>query len=198
MVFRATLGIPLTDAARHWKMRLSETSSGDGTDSGFIRGCTESDTADMLAIINEAAEAYRGVIPSDCFHDPYMPEAELRAERRAGVEFVGYEVDGNLVGVMGIQPVGDVDLVRHAYVRSVYQGRRIGSALLAHLRARSQRRILIGTWADATWAIAFYERHGFALVPPGAKADLLRTYWTVSERQIHASVVLAFPPLASA
>ena len=124
-----------------------------------------------------------------------MPAAELRSEIAAGVGFVGYEVEGRLVGVMGIQPVRNVHLIRHAYVRPDYQGRGAGSALLGHLRAQIGGPILIGTWAAATWAIAFYERHGFTLVPEGARALLLRTYWTISPRQIEISVVLAGPAL---
>jgi GNAT superfamily N-acetyltransferase len=147
----------------------------------------------MLAIINAAAEAYRGVIPSDCWHEPYMPAAQLQAEIAAGIAFMGCEVDGALAGVMGIQPVRNVDLIRHAYVLPAYQGSGVGSALIAHLRAQTVRQILVGTWAAATWAIGFYERHGFRLVPETFKASLLRTYWTISERQIETSVVLAAP-----
>jgi GNAT superfamily N-acetyltransferase len=152
----------------------------------------------MLAIINAAAEAYRGVIPSDCWHDPYMPAAELRAEIAAGVRFLACEVDGVLVGVMGIQPVRNVDLIRHAYVSPACQRLGAGSALMAALRERSNRQVLVGTWAAATWAIRFYERHGFGLVPEAVKAALLRTYWTISPRQIEVSVVLAAPHLDAA
>jgi GNAT superfamily N-acetyltransferase len=126
-----------------------------------------------------------------------MPTAELRSDIAAGITFVGYEVDGVMAGVMGIQPVGNVDLIRHAYVLPADQGHGVGSALLAYLRAQSERQILIGTWTAATWAIRFYERHGFHLVPEATKALLLRAYWTVSERQIERSVVLAAPRLTS-
>lgn len=149
----------------------------------------------MLAIINAAAEAYRGVIPQDCWHEPYMPADELRFEIEAGIAFMGCEIEGELAGVMGIQPVRNVDLIRHAYVFPAYQGRGVGSALIAHLRTRADRQILVGTWTAATWAIGFYERHGFQLVPEETKAPLLRTYWTISERQVETSVVLAAPHL---
>jgi len=121
----------------------------------------------------------------------------LRSDIAAGITFVGYEVDGVVAGVMGIQPVRNVDLIRHAYVLPAYQGHGVGSALLTYLRAQTHRQILIGTWTAAIWAIRFYERHGFHLVPEATKALLLRTYWTVSERQIETSVVLAAPRLTS-
>lgn len=149
----------------------------------------------MLAIVNGAAEAYRGVIPADRWHEPYMPEAELREEIAAGVEFWGLETADGLAGVMGVQPVRDVELIRHAYVRPGHQRHGVGAELIEHLRRRSTRRMLVGTWAAATWAITFYERHGFVLVAPERAADLLRAYWTIPERQIETSVVLAYPPL---
>jgi len=161
----------------------------------LIRPCRDEDTAAILAVINAAAQAYRGVIPADRWHEPYMPASELRAEVASGIVFVAYEVDGAVAGVMGFQPVRNVDLIRHAYVLPEQQGRGVGGALLAHLRARSARPILIGTWAAATWAVKFYERHGFHLVPDARKAVLLRTYWSIPERQIEASVVLSAPRL---
>ncbi len=160
-----------------------------------IRLCRSGEYGTMLAIINAAAEAYRGVIPSDCWHEPYMLLKELETEVAAGVTFFGYEANGQLIGVMGIQHVADVDLIRHAYVLPGNQHRRIGSALLAHLQNLSTRRMLVGTWTAAEWAIRFYQRHGFELVSPSQKTSLLRTYWTISERQIETSVVLANPPL---
>jgi GNAT superfamily N-acetyltransferase len=163
---------------------------------GSIRPCRDDERAQILAIVNAAAEAYRGVIPPDRWHDPYMDEAELAGELAAGVAFWAYEDDGSLLGVMGTQPVGDVDLIRHAYVLPGSQGRGIGGALLSHLRARSQRRMLVGTWADAGWAIRFYARHGFEQVTPERRTELLQTYWTIPERQIETSVVLADPPYA--
>ena len=160
-----------------------------------IRRCRADEAAAILAIVNSAAEAYRGVIPPDRWHEPYMDARELDAEIEAGVEFWGYEADGTLIGAMGIQPVGDVDLIRHAYVLPGNQRGGVGSALLEHLRARTEHRILVGTWAAAEWAIRFYERHGFELVSPRLKDTLLKTYWTIPERQIETSVVLADPPL---
>ena len=160
----------------------------------LIRRCRDDERATILAIVNAAAEAYRGVIPPDRWHEPYMDARELDAEIAAGVEFWGYEADGELIGAMGIQPVRDVDLIRHAYVLPRSQQRGVGSALLDHLRERTDRRILVGTWAAAEWAIRFYERHGFALVSPQLKDTLLRTYWTIPERQVETSVVLADPP----
>jgi GNAT superfamily N-acetyltransferase len=159
-----------------------------------IRRCGEEDLATMLAIVNAAAEAYRGVIPADRWHEPYMPEAELREQIAAGVEFWGLETAERLAGVMGVQPVRDVDLIRHAYVRPGRQRLGIGAELIEHLLRRSARRMLVGTWAAATWAITFYERHGFVLVAPERAAALLRAYWTIPERQIETSVVLAYPP----
>jgi len=160
-----------------------------------IRLCRDDERAAILAIVNAAAEAYRGVIPEDCWHEPYMPAQELEGEIAAGVAFWGYEADGALVGVMGIQPVRDVDLIRHAYVLPAHQRHGIGAALLQHLRRRSARRMLIGTWAAAEWAIRFYRRHGFELVSPERKTALLKQYWAVPDRQIEASVVLSDPPL---
>jgi GNAT superfamily N-acetyltransferase len=163
-----------------------------------IRPCRDDERGAILAIINAAAEAYRGVIPADRWHEPYMDAAELDAEIATGVAFSGYEEGGALVGVMGVQPVRDVDLIRHAYVLPERQGRGIGAALLAHLARSTSRRMLVGTWAAAEWAIGFYQRHGFELVSPERKADLLRAYWTIPERQIETSVVLANPPDAPA
>jgi GNAT superfamily N-acetyltransferase len=130
------------------------------------------------------------VIPSDRWHEPYMPAEELDGEI-AGVEFWGWEEDGQLAGVMGIQHVRDVDLIRHAYVAPGLQGRGIGGKLLEWLLDSAERPMLVGTWAAAEWAIRFYERHGFELVSPERKAELLREYWTIPERQVENSVVLA-------
>jgi GNAT superfamily N-acetyltransferase len=159
-----------------------------------IRICRDEESAAILAIVNAAAEAYRGVIPEDRWHEPYMDSAELESEIASGVVFWGYEDEGALIGVMGIQPVDDVDLIRHAYVLPGSQGRGIGRALLVHLRGLSERRILIGTWAAAEWAIRFYQRNGFELVSTERKTALLKTYWTIPDRQIETSVVLADPP----
>jgi GNAT superfamily N-acetyltransferase len=168
-----------------------------GTRSGAItriRRCRDDERAAVLAIINAAAEAYRGVIPSDRWHDPYMHAQELDREIAAGVVFWGCETDGVLSGVMGIQSVRDVELIRHAYVLPGNQRHGIGGILLAHLREMSTRRMLVGTWAAADWAIRFYQRHGFVLVSPARKSELLKTYWTIPDRQIETSVVLANPP----
>jgi GNAT superfamily N-acetyltransferase len=162
-----------------------------------IRPCRAEDEARLLAIVNSAAVAYRGVIPCDCWREPYMSSSELRDELAAGVEFSGYEIARELVGVMGIQPVGDVSLIRHAYVLREYQGHGVGTALIQHLlRGTEGRRVLVGTWAAAEWAIRFYRRHGFSLVSAAdLKTRLLKSYWTVPDRQIEVSVVLANPPL---
>jgi GNAT superfamily N-acetyltransferase len=162
---------------------------------GHIRPCGQNDTHDMLAIINAAAKAYRGVIPHDRWHDPYMPADELAAEMADGVTFSGYEAGGRLAGVMGVQRRGNVDLVRHAYVLPQWQGCGIGARLLRHLCGNAERPILIGTWTAADWAIRFYERHGFARVSDDDIAPLLQTYWNVPDRQIATSIVLASPPL---
>jgi GNAT superfamily N-acetyltransferase len=159
-----------------------------------IRPCRDDERGAILTIVNAAAEAYRGVIPADRWHEPYMPAAALDAEIASGVAFWGCEVDGGLVGVMGVQRVRGVDLIRHAYVAPAHQGSAIGGALLEQLKRRSTRRTLVGTWAAAAWAIRFYERHGFALAGPERTAVLLKEYWTVPERQIETSVVLAWPP----
>jgi GNAT superfamily N-acetyltransferase len=160
-----------------------------------IRPCRNDERDAILAIINAAAEAYRGVIPADCWHEPYMASRELENEIAAGVRFWGYEADGELIGVMGIQAVRDVDLIRHAYVLPHSQRRGVGAALLRHLLPIGERRVLVGTWAAAVWAIRFYRRHGFELVSPERKNTLLKTYWTIPDRQIETSVVLAHPPL---
>jgi GNAT superfamily N-acetyltransferase len=159
-----------------------------------IRLCRDSDREAILAIINAAASAYRGVIPADRWHEPYMAADELNDEMAAGVAFWGYEQDNTLVGVMGLQSVRDVDLIRHAYVLPGSQRGGVGTALLAHLRLTSTRRMLVGTWAAAEWAIRFYTQHGFTVVSPARKDLLLRTYWNIPDRQIEASVVLADGP----
>jgi GNAT superfamily N-acetyltransferase len=146
---------------------------------------------EMCRVINDAARAYAGVIPEDCYAEPYMPRAELEAEM-AEMTFYGHFAAGRLVGVMGVQDVQDVTLIRHAYVETAHQGTGIGTGLLRHVEARAGRdTILIGTWAAATWAIAFYQAHGYALVADRAEKDaLLRRYWHISDRQVETSVVL--------
>lgn len=162
-----------------------------------IRRCGDDEREAIFAIVNAAAEAYRGVIPADRWHEPYMPMAELDGELDAGVEFWGYEEDGELLGVMGIQRLREVDLIRHAYVLPESQGRGVGGALLEHLMEAAERPVLVGTWAAAGWAIGFYRRHGFEQVTPARKDELLRRHWNIPERQIETSVVLARPPLGS-
>jgi GNAT superfamily N-acetyltransferase len=157
----------------------------------MIRRCGPADAAAMLAIINDAAQAYRGVIPADRWHEPYMPEDELRGEIAAGVVFWGAEKGGRLAAVMGLQDVQDVALIRHAYVATAERGRGIGGELLRHLVAQTDRPVLVGTWAAATWAIRFYEKHGFTITSPVEKERLLRKYWSIPDRQIATSVVLA-------
>ena len=156
-----------------------------------IRKLSSSDFDSILRIINNAAQAYKGVIPDDLWKEPYMSSEELRHEIDSGVEFYGWFENDVLLGVMGIQFVGDVTLIRHAYVLPEHQRRGIGSKLLRHLISLAKTsEILVGTWANATWAIRFYEKHGFKLVPPEEKDKLLRKYWNIPERQIEASVVL--------
>jgi len=157
----------------------------------MIRRCDHTDFEAILSIINAAAQAYWGVIPEDRWKDPYMPRAELSKAIDSGVVFWGYQMGADLIGVTGIQDVADVTLIRHAYVRPDSQMRGIGGLLLAHLRRQTNRPILIGTWADAAWATRFYQKHGFRLVPQKEKRRLLRTYWSIPERQVETSVVLA-------
>lgn len=157
----------------------------------MIRRCDERDFELIWDIINDGAGAYRGIIPEDCWKEPYMPRNELQHEMEAGVVFWGYEVAGTLAGVMGLQKIQDVTLIRHAYVRTKSQKQGIGSYLLSHLREFARGPVLIGTWANAAWAVHFYEKQGFHRVRPEEKDRLLRQYWTVSERQIETSVVLA-------
>jgi GNAT superfamily N-acetyltransferase len=178
-----------------------------------ISPCTDADISAMVAIINGAARAYAGVIPEDRYHEPYMPLEELCAEIDAGVRFWGlFEgADGSaragegmgeqLAGVMGIQDVDDVTLIRHAYVRPDHQRAGVGGRLLARLvemaaEQQPPRPLLVGTWAAAWWAVAFYERHGFVLVTPEEKDRLLRRYWTIPDRQVETSVVLRFTGVA--
>jgi len=156
----------------------------------MIRACGESDRDAIESIINEAAEAYRGVIPADRWHEPYMSREALEQEIRAGVRFWGWDEEGALVGVMGIQDVRDVTLIRHAYVRKSAQRSGVGGKLMRALVPLAKPRLLVGTWADAHWAIRFYEKHGFRLAPAGEKNRLLDSYWTIPERQRDTSVVL--------
>ncbi len=153
----------------------------------MIRRCRATDMESMYSVINDAALVYKGVIPPDCWHEPYMSRAELMAGMKE-MTFFGWEEEGSLLGVMGFQPVKDVTLVRHAYVMRSHQRRGIGGSLLRYVKGLTTTRFLVGTWSDATWAIQFYEKHGFRLLPN--KEDLLRRYWNIPHRQIEASVVL--------
>jgi GNAT superfamily N-acetyltransferase len=157
----------------------------------MIRCCDERDLEVIRSIINDGAQAYEGVIPADCWTEPYMSSDELHAEMEVGVTFWGYEENEALKGVMGIQQVEDVTLIRHAYVRTSSQKRGIGGRLLSHLRKLAHGPVLIGTWADAVWAIRFYEKHGFHVVAPRQKERLLKRYWNVPDRQAETSAVLA-------
>jgi len=157
----------------------------------MIRRCNDADFDPIWTIINDGAQAYRGTIPADCWKEPYMSRNELRHEMAGGVAFWGYETAGELTGVMGIQPVQDVTLIRHAYVRTSRRKQGIGSRLLSHLQTLTSGPILIGTWADAAWAIRFYEKHGFQVVSPQEKNRLLSRYWNIPPRQAETSVVLA-------
>jgi GNAT superfamily N-acetyltransferase len=156
-----------------------------------ISKCAEADFEVILEIINDAAEAYRGIIPADRWHEPYMTRDGLRHEIESGVSFWGLEDESRLIGVMGIQDRGEVTLIRHAYVRSSHRNRGIGTRLLRTLESTSDKPILVGTWADAKWAITFYEKNGYRLVSKEEKTRLLKKYWTIPDRQIETSVVLA-------
>ena len=156
----------------------------------MIRRCNEKDIDTVYEIINDSARAYKGHIPEDCYHQPYMTKGELLSEIADGVVFYGYEDNGLLVAVMGIQDKGPVILIRHAYTRTEKRGRGIGSKLLEHLLARRAKPVLIGTWRGAEWAIRFYQKHDFELTCEEHKDRLLREYWSIPQRQIETSVVL--------
>jgi len=157
----------------------------------MIIKCAEKDIDMIYEIVNDAAQAYNGNIPSDRWHEPYMPKDELKHEIGAGVVFWGYSEDGQLLGVMGLQNVKDVTLIRHAYVRTAYRSKGIGGKLLKRLLTLTNRPTLVGTWSGAWWAVKFYEKHGYRLVTPKEKDALLKKYWKIPERQIETSVVLA-------
>jgi len=157
----------------------------------MIRECAASDFEQIFQIINDGAQAYKGVIPADRWTEPYMSREKLRHEIEDGVTFWGHMAGGELAGVMGLQDVKDVTLIRHAYVRTASRNQGIGGKLLTHLRTITSRPVLIGTWADAVWAIGFYQKHGFRVVDQREKNQLLKTYWNIPERQVETSVVLA-------
>lgn len=159
------------------------------------RAVRSDEAARVLSIINSAAQAYRGHIPDDCWHDPYMSADELDAEVKAGVCFRGLDLQGELVAVMGVQRVLKVWLIRHAYVDPRFQNRGLGSRLIEQICNEFDEQLLVGTWQDASWAISFYERHGFRRVSAPFVATLLKTYWQISARQTEVSVVLARPAL---
>jgi len=163
----------------------------------MIRPCTDSDVPEIFTIVNDAAQAYRGVIPADCWHEPYMPLEELKEEIAEGVKFWGYEDDSQLIGVMGMQPAKEVTLIRHAYVKTGMRNRGIGGKLLAHLLGQADGEILVGTWKAAGWAVQFYQKHGFRLVSEKEKDRLLKTYWNIPERQIETSLVLVYKGVPS-
>ncbi len=157
----------------------------------MIRECMDSDFRSIFEIINDAAIAYKGVIPDDRWHEPYMPEEEVRQQIEDGVVFWGIQKDSELVGVMGIQDKGEVVLIRHAYVRTESRNQGIGKKLLRYLESLTEKPILIGTWKAASWAISFYEKNGYVRLSEAETDRLLRRYWSIPERQIETSVVLA-------
>lgn len=157
----------------------------------MIHRCDDRDFELIWTVINDGARAYRGTIPADRWTEPYMSREKLQHEMDDGVVFWGYKDGGTLAGVMGLQQVQDVTLIRHAYVRSTSQKQGIGTHLLSHLRQLAGGPVLVGTWADAVWAIRFYERHGFQMVPTEEKDRLLKKYWSIPARQVETSVVLA-------
>jgi len=159
----------------------------------MIFKCEQTDFQEIGDIINDAAAAYKDVIPADTWHEPYMSEEELKEQIEQGVQFWCYKENEEMIGVMGIQDKGDVILIRHAYVRSIYRNKGVGSKLLAHLASISKKPVLIGTWAAATWAIKFYQKHGFRLLSKSETETLLSKYWTIPARQLETSVVLAGP-----
>ena len=156
-----------------------------------LQPCSAADVPALYSIINDAAQAYRGIIPADRWHEPYMPREELEAEIANGVVFWGAARADRLVGVMGIQDRGEVTLIRHAYVRTSERRQGIGEALLRHLETLTPKPILIGTWSAATWAVAFYEKHGYRVLSRPEIVRLLRKYWRIPDRQVETSVVLA-------
>jgi GNAT superfamily N-acetyltransferase len=157
----------------------------------MIRPCTQSDFEATWQIINDAARAYKGVIPDDRWHEPYMSRDELQREIDDGVQFWGFDSDDGMVGVMGVQDKGEVNLIRHAYIKTAHRRKGIGAELLRFLESRTDKPILIGTWADARWAVSFYQKHGYRSLGAKEKDALLRKFWSIPERQIETSVVLA-------
>jgi GNAT superfamily N-acetyltransferase len=157
----------------------------------MIRKCSPSEFNTIYDIINNAAQAYKGIIPEDRWHEPYMTREELENEIQNGILFWGFEEAGRILGVMGIQDKGEVTLIRHSYVLTEFQRRGIGTRLLRRLESITHKPILIGTWAHAWWAVSFYRKNGFTLLPHEQRDQVLRTYWSIPERQVETSVVLA-------
>lgn len=157
----------------------------------MLKPCIEADLTSISEVINDGARAYHGVIPAECWHEPYMPIEALRREIDDGVRFLGYVLGGSLVGVMGLQELDDIALIRHAYVRTQYRNQGIGGRLLAELKSTAARPLLVGTWSAARWAILFYEKHGFHLAAAAEKDRLLSRYWRIPAAQASASVVLS-------
>ncbi len=157
----------------------------------MIRECTDKDFDEILAVINDGATAYRDVIPADCYHEPYMSKQDLRIALKEGITFWAKENDEAICGIMGIQNVDDVTLIRHAYVRTSQQRNGVGSKLLSHLLRLANLPVLVGTWRAADWAIQFYRQHGFEILSQEHMSEILQRYWSISERQIETSVVLA-------
>ena len=174
-----------TGGSKRTRWYLADVSATD------IRPCEAADLPALFSIVNDAAQAYKGVIPADCWHEPYMPLDELKQGIRDGILFWGYEADGELAGVMGIQDRGEVSLIRHAYVQTVQRRKGIGEKLLKYLEGMTANPILIGTWSAAAWAIAFYEKNGYRALSRPETERLLRKYWSIPDRQIETSVVLA-------
>ena len=157
----------------------------------MITECTKKNISNILYVINDASLKYKGIIPNDCWHEPYMTKQKLINEFANGGRMFGYNKDNNLVGVMGIQELKDVTLIRHAYILTQYQGLGIGKSLLQHLfKIKTSSCLLVGTWRDATWAIQFYEKFGFVLHTKKQTAQLLKKYWNLPSKQIENSVVL--------
>ena len=157
----------------------------------MINEYTKNDTSTILHIINDASLRYKGIIPDDCWNEPYMSEQELIDEFNDGVRMYGYHLNNKLIGVIGVQEVKDVVLIRHAYTLTSYQGKGTGSSLLEYLLKKNQNsRLLVGTWRNVTWAIRFYEKFGFILHTKDQSTLLLKKYWKISSNQIKNSVVL--------
>ena len=157
----------------------------------MIRPCTQADFEAIWQIINDAAQAYQGVIPADRWHEPYISKVQLQREIDDGVRFWGFDSDDGLLGVMGVQDKGEVNLIRHAYVKTAHRRKGIGAQLLGFLESRCDKPILVGTWADARWAVSFYQKHGYRLLGTQEKNALLRKFWSIPPRQVETSVVLA-------